>query len=174
MYKPIELARFALSEFERGLEGLTDEEARTRIEKPDGTEMNAVSWTMGHIAHHWLGVSSYATENELDMAGMRFFGPSADPTPLTLSDAASLLAQAQASIDWIDSPDDALLSGRREDHVASMGGQETVGTALMRVTLHTWFHTGEVNAVRQMLGHLEIEYVGQIAGSLEWRSEREA
>ena len=27
MYQPIELARFALAEFERGLEGLTDEEA---------------------------------------------------------------------------------------------------------------------------------------------------
>ena len=29
MYRPDELARFILAEFARGLEGLTDEEART-------------------------------------------------------------------------------------------------------------------------------------------------
>ena len=34
MFQPAELARLALSEFERGLEGLADEEARTRVAKP--------------------------------------------------------------------------------------------------------------------------------------------
>ena len=65
MYEPIELARFALSEFERGLEGLTDDEARTRFEKADATEMNAISWTIGHIAAHWLLVGGYATSSDV-------------------------------------------------------------------------------------------------------------
>ncbi len=43
MYDPHELARFALSESERGLKGLTDEEALTRargdrFRRPDGGE----------------------------------------------------------------------------------------------------------------------------------------
>ena len=39
----------------------------------------------------------------------------------------------------------------------------------MRAVLHTWFHTGEINAVRQMLGHAEIPFVGKMLGNLEWR-----
>lgn len=51
-YRPIEIARFALSEFERGLDGLSDEDARKRLTKADGSEMNAISWTVCHIAGH--------------------------------------------------------------------------------------------------------------------------
>ncbi len=40
----------------------------------------------------------------------------------------------------------------------------------MRATLHTWFHAGEINAVRQMLGHAEIPFVGTMIGQLEWMS----
>ncbi len=48
-------------------------------------------------------------------------------------------------------------------------GGENVGTALMRATLHTWFHTGEISAIRQMLGHPEIAFVGNMLGNLEWK-----
>src|ERR1051326_3115481 len=37
--------RFARSEFRRGLEGLTDEEARQRF-----LPMNCISWNIGHLA----------------------------------------------------------------------------------------------------------------------------
>ena len=32
-------------------------------------------------------------------------------------------------------------------------GGETPGTKLLRTTYHYWFHLGESQAVRQMLGH---------------------
>ncbi len=167
MYEPLELARFALSEFERSLEGLTDEEARTRVRKADGTQVNAISWTVGHIARHWLGIAASA-QQEQRPSGLEPFasGPRADPTPPPLPDVLKLLDDAKASIDWITSADDALLSTTRED--ATLG--ESVGTALMRAVLHTWFHIGEMNAVRQMLGHREIGFVGRMVGNLEWRS----
>jgi hypothetical protein len=38
----------------------------------------------------------------------------------------------------------------------------------MRAILHTWFHTGEVNAMRQKLGYPEIQFVGQMTGQLEY------
>ena len=166
MYQPLELARFALSEFERGLEGVTDEEARKRMAKADGTEMNAISWTLGHIAGHWLSVAAYAKQEERP-SGLEPFttGPNADPSPPPLSDVLKLLDDAKASIDWIASADDVLMSTARGE------GFESVGTALMRAVLHTWFHTGEINAVRQMLGHAEISFVGKLIGNLEWRSE---
>ena len=168
MYQPLELARFALSEFERGLEGVTDEEARRRMTKADGTEMNAISWTVGHIAGHWLSVAAYAEQEERPSQVKRFLGPDADGTPLPLTDALKLLDDAKKSIDWLGSADDSLLSSSPAGYLLS---RESVGTNVMRAVLHTWFHTGEINAVRQMLGHAEIPFVGRLIGNLEWRSE---
>ncbi len=179
MYQPIELARFALSEFERGLEGLTDEEARTRLTKADGTQMNAISWIVSHVAQHWFSVRSLATL-ERRPSGLRPFvtGPAADPSPPPLTEALKLLQDAQARLEWMTGADDALFVTTREELVAASAStdvralripQENVGTALMRAVLHTWFHLGEINAIRQMLGHPEIFFVGQMVGRLEWR-----
>lgn len=180
MYEPIQLARFALSEFERGLDGLTDEEARTRVTKAGGTRMNAISWIIGHVAQHWLNVRSLATL-ERRPSGLRRFqsGPDADPTPPPLSEVLKLLHDARASLDWITNAGDAFLATTREEILTpnlrpaqiELGmDKESVGTALMRAILHTWFHTGEINAIRQMLGHPEIFFVGPMIGNLEWHS----
>ena len=55
MYLASELASYALSEFERGIEGVTDDEAHVRLTKADGSKMNAISWIVAHIA--WRGPS---------------------------------------------------------------------------------------------------------------------
>jgi hypothetical protein len=55
---------------------------------------------------------------------------------------------------------------------ASITAAESVGTYLMRTVLHTWFHAGEVNAIRQMLGHPKIPFVGPMIGNLEWHPDR--
>ncbi len=161
MYDPHELARFALSEFERGLQGLTDEEARTRVTKADGTQTNAISWTVGHIAGHWLSRPSRL---------QRFAPGTDDPTPPPLAEALKLLDESKASIAGIARADEALLSSKPGGGL----GEESLGTALMRAVLHTWFHAGEINAVRQMLGQPAIAFVGPMVGKLEWRSERRA
>ncbi len=64
MYHANELADFALSEFQRGLEGLTEEEFQARTPKADGTQMNAISWIVGHIASRWLGVAAHVTQGD--------------------------------------------------------------------------------------------------------------
>ena len=166
MYRPDELARFALSEFKRGLEDLTDEEARTRMRKADGSEMNAISWTVGHIAGHWLFATLYATGQKRPSGMRRFGGENADPSPPPLSEMMALLNEGESRLGWLDSADDALLSTTRE---LNRRDTESVGTTLMRVILHTWFHIGEINAVRQLLGHGEIGFVGEITEHLEWR-----
>jgi hypothetical protein len=168
MYLPVELARFALSEFERGLEGLTDDEARMRLPKGDGGEMNSISWTAGHIAWHWGRVRWMATDEPYDPALDQFANGSPDPTPPSLERARHFLAGAAEGADWIASADDALMA-----RVSPEKSRESVGTALMRVVLHTWFHAGEINAMRQTLGHPEIVFVGRLLGSLEWRSPAE-
>ena len=97
-------------------------------------------------------------------------GPDANPTPPSLSEALEMVGEARTACEWLGGANDKLLSTTREEHIASLGGQESIGTALVRVTLHTWFHIGEINAMRQMLGHGEIPFVGQLIGNLEWRS----
>ena len=40
---------------------------------------------------------------------------------------------------------------------------ESIGTSLRRVTYHYWFHLGESQAVRQLLGHRDLpQFVGEI------------
>jgi len=47
------------------------------------------------------------------------------------------------------------LNGRPHD--------ETLGTMIRRVTYHSWFHNGEAQAVRQLLGHTDLPtFVGDI------------
>ena len=159
MYLPTELARFALSEFRRGLEGLTNEEAQVRVEKADGTRMNAISWTVGHISGQWLALRARVTGETLPEVLAKYrSGPDADPTPPPLDSVLALIQRAEQGTDWID--DGVLAEPTREVNM---------GTSLLRAILHTWFHAGEINAVRQMLGHPEITFVGQLVDNLEWR-----
>lgn len=155
-YRPIDLVRFALSEFERGLEGLSDEDARKRLTKADGSEMNAISWTVAHIAGHWLNRPERL---------MRYASGSKNAEPPSLEDALTFLAEAKGFTEsWLPDATDEFLASQPE----RLRG-ESIGTGVMRAVLHTWFHTGEINAVRQMLGHGEIGFVGQMVGKLEWR-----
>ena len=50
MYHPVQLASFALMQFQHGLQGLTEEEAQLRLTKADGSQMNSLSWIVGR--HH--------------------------------------------------------------------------------------------------------------------------
>jgi hypothetical protein len=48
----------------------------------------------------------------------------------------------------------------------------TVGSLMLRVIYHYWYHAGENLAVRQMLGHTNLpEFVGDLDGEAPFRSE---
>jgi hypothetical protein len=50
---------------------------------------------------------------------------------------------------------------------------QSLGSALRRVTFHYWFHIGEINAIRQMLGQRHLpEYVGNLEAMAAYRPER--
>jgi hypothetical protein len=49
---------------------------------------------------------------------------------------------------------------------------QTIGSALRRITYHYWYHIGEIQAIRQMLGHTNLpEYVGNIETEAPYRPE---
>ncbi len=158
MHSSAELAEFAVEEFRRGLEGLADEEALFRAEKADGTQLNAISWTVQHIASHWRNVGQAAR-------GLPLVGPHAarDGSPLPYAQSLALLDNATDDLNWVSTVGDEAMTRQLPEFRG-----ESVGMFLARAVMHTWFHTGEINAVRQLLGHAEIRFVGDIAGRLDW------
>ena len=49
---------------------------------------------------------------------------------------------------------------------------QSIGSALRRVTYHYWYHIGEIQAIRQMLGQSDLpEYVGDIEVEAPYRPE---
>ena len=161
MYRADDFAEFAIAEFRRGLEGLTEEEARFRPEKADGTRMNAISWIVQHIADHWLNVARAARDLPLERQR-----PPSDGTPPDYADSLAMLEAVASDLGWVaEASDEAMSRTLRE-----LRG-ESVGMFLARAVQHSWFHIGEINAVRQLLGHPEIIFVGDLAGRLDWVAE---
>ena len=162
MYNTAEMATVTIREFHRGIDGLTAAEVLVRHEKADGSTMNAISWIVAHVAAHWSNARALALGEE-PSAPL----PPQDGTPPSYDQALSLLRAATDDLGWVSAASDERMSTR----YARLGG-ESVGTFLMRAVLHTWFHTGEINAIRQLLGHPEIRFVGAFDGALDWVPER--
>lgn len=162
--------RFTRSEFQRGLAGLTDEDARRRFEP-----MNCISWNTGHLAWQeqaywlWRGQDRVLLPeiDELFVSG----APASTPALDAMWSAWHTITQAADPwLDTLTTPD--LLKPRP---VKLPNGQEfevTYGNLLRRVTYHYWYHLGESMAVRQMLGHTKLpQFVGNIDGEAPYRAE---
>ena len=159
--------RFTRSEWLRGLQGISEEDGAHHF-----GPMNCIGWNVGHLAWHeqrtflWRpqGTILFPKLNELFAYG----------APMNTPSLAEMLetwhAVSQAADSFLDSlttatlQTDLLLKGK------SVG--QSVGSALRRVTYHYWYHIGETQAMRQMLGHKELpEYVGDIEGEAPYRPE---
>jgi hypothetical protein len=150
--------RFTRSEFKRGLEGITDEEARRRFEP-----MNCISWMIAHLAaqeqRYWLSAATgtvlVPSVNELAATGR----PATTPPLDEMWEAWHAITQeADRYLDTVTSESlttHFVLNGERL--------RESAGSMLRRNTYHYWFHIGESQAVRQLLGHKDLPiYVGAI------------
>jgi len=66
---------------------------------------------------------------------------------------------------------DSLAGARLTRRWKRESSRETPGTKLHRTTYHYWFHLGESQAVRQMLGHTKLpDFVGGF-GQNQYRPE---
>jgi uncharacterized damage-inducible protein DinB len=163
----VEQLRFTRSEWQRALEGVTEEDAGRRIEP-----MNSISWMAGHLAWHeqsyWLKVAQ---------GSIPF--PDLDETVATGKPASSpSFAEMQAAWRAItteaDSFLDTLTTQALADYLQYKGRtlHQNTGTLLQRLIYHYWFHTGECIAVRQILGHTDLpEFVGYIHALAPYRPE---
>lgn len=155
--------RFARAELLRMLEGLAAEDAGRRL-----LPMNSISWMVGHLANHeasfWLLVAQGDTTYKW-LASQVATGKPASTPPLDEMLAAwrEITMKADAYLDTIT--DEVALS-RLE--WKGQPYRESVGTMLLHLIYHYFFHIGEAHAARQMMGHADLpEYVGDMDG-YEW------
>ncbi|HLW02996.1 MAG TPA: DinB family protein [Ktedonobacterales bacterium] len=150
--------RFARSEFQRALVGLSDEEARRRF-----LPMNCISWNIGHLAwqeqRYWL----WRAQGQILLPHVNDLFANGAPASTPALDAvwADWHTIIQAADPWLES-----VTTEKLQEAAIIDGQPSdiiFGNLLRRVTYHYWYHTGENMAIRQMLGHTDLpEFVGNI------------
>lgn len=163
----VDQLRFARSEFVRALEGVCEEEGRQRLQP-----MNSLSWMVGHMADHeqryWLERQGrdWVVPGLNAMVG---YGQPASTPPLTeMWEAWQVIT---ATVDpYLDT---LTVAGMQQlPPVPRAVSPDSVGTMLLRMIAHYWFHTGEAHAVRQLLGHPDLpDFVGDIGREAPYRPE---
>ncbi len=158
----VEQLHFARSEWRRGLRGVPEADGLRRFEP-----MNSIGWIVAHMAWHeqryWLTrLSGQTPEPDLnDIAANG--GPATTPSLEAMTRAwESVTVAADVRLSVLD---EAAM------HLDLPGTPpRTMGNALLRVTYHYWFHTGEIVAIRQLLDHPDRpEFVGDIDDEAPYR-----
>jgi hypothetical protein len=159
--------RFTRMEWLRGIEGVTEEDGARHF-----GQMNCISWIVGHLAWHEQRTFLQRTQNMVLYPKLNevfaFGAPMSTPSFKEMLETWQAISQAADP--YLDSLTteilltDLLLKGE------SVG--QTRGSALRRITYHYWFHTGEILAIRQMIGGKDLpEYVGDIESEAPYRPE---
>jgi len=152
----VDQLRFARAEWRRGLRGVPEADGFRRFEP-----MNSIGWIVGHMAWHeqryWLtrlaGETPVPLLNEVAASG----GPMTTPSLRSMLQAWRVVTAAADP--RLDALDEAAMLRRQ----LPGSPPRQLGTAILRVTYHYWFHTGEILAIRQLLDHPNRpEYVGDI------------
>jgi uncharacterized damage-inducible protein DinB len=160
--------RFTRSEFQRGLEGLGDADARQRI-----PPMNCISWNLGHMAwqeqRYWL----YRLQGKVPLPHLNdlvgYGQPATSPSLAEMQDAWQTITRlADPFLDALSTADLQVTHSLEDQQL-----EFTAGNLLQRVIYHYWYHTGENLAIRQMLGHTDLpEFVGNIDDEAPYHPDR--
>jgi hypothetical protein len=158
--------RFTRSEFNRGLEGLTGEDARRRL-----PPLNCISWNVGHLAWQEQRCFLYGGLKKIlfpEVDKAYAYGAPAGTPPL--DEMLSAWQAVTAAVDpWLDSlaPEDLLEPVDRGKDFRSY----RLGSLLQRVIYHYWYHNGENLAIRQALGHTNLpQFVGDLDRDAPYRA----
>lgn len=160
----VEQLRFTRSELWRGLEGLSEDDARRGV-----GPSNSISWNVGHLAwqeqRYWLiamqGLDPVAPRLVTDF---KFGGPPSTP-PL-----AEVREMWETVIAASDPYLDSLTTLDFEREVPGRSGTFQPGSLMHRTIYHYWFHLGESMGIRQALGHTDLpQFVGNIDDEAPFR-----
>jgi len=159
--------RFTRSEWLRGLDGISEEDGSRHF-----GSMNCISWTVGHLAWHEQRTFLQRPQDKIIFPELNelfaYGAPMNTPSFKEMMEIWHTITEAADP--YLDSlttetlQTDLLLNGKPV-------GQSR-GSALRRITYHYWYHIGEIQAMRQLLGHTSLpEYVGNIETEAPYRPE---
>lgn len=163
----VEQLRFTRSEWLRGLEGVSEEDAARHF-----GPMNCIGWTVGHLAWHeqrtWLERSQDKVLFPDLNTVFKYGAPMSTPSFTEMFETwRTVTRESDPYLDTLTTENfvgDLKLKGR------AVG--QSVGSAMRRITYHYWYHIGEIQAIRQMLGQTSLpEYVGDIEKEAPYRPE---
>jgi uncharacterized damage-inducible protein DinB len=161
----VDQLRFARRQFRVAFTGTSEEDAQRRL-----GPMNSIGWIVAHLAWHeqayWLTRAQGITVRPEVVTEGASGKPATTPSLAAMSDAWG--AVTAAADPWLDRQTAASLF----DAIPNSPAPRLVGNGILRVTDHYWFHTGEIMAIRQVLGHTSLpEFIGDIDGLAPWRVE---
>jgi uncharacterized damage-inducible protein DinB len=161
----VDQLRFARAEWRRGLRGVPEKDGYRRF-----MPMNSIGWIVGHMAwqeqRYWLTRLVDETPRPIVNEVAANGGPATTPSLKEMLEAwKTITAAADPHLDALEEADmPSILPGQPP---------RRMGDAILRVTYHYWFHTGEILAMRQLLDHPRLhEFVGNIDERAPFRPAR--
>lgn len=148
--------RFTRSEWLRALDGVTEAEAEQRL-----MPMNSIGWIVGHLTwqeqRYWLTFTQEQTPLPELNALVGYGRPASTPPLAEMMQAWRTITQTTDP--WLDT----ITTEKLEMCIQRQGWETNVGSLLLRVIYHYWYHIGEIMAIRQLLGHRDLpDFVGNI------------
>ena len=142
---------FARSEFKKGFNGISEKDGGKRL-----MPVNSIGWIVGHLAWHeqyyWMtrAQEKILVPEIIDQLGFR--RPASTPSLKKMilywekitRGSDDYLYQLKES----DLLDHMIVEGRKLHF--------NIGTMISRVIYHYWYHNGEMQALRQLMGHSDL------------------
>ena len=158
MHPLVSQLNFACEEFDRTLEGINNDDANKRL-----LPSNSIAWTIAHVASHLHFVLLQAAQGENPYPKLRQIVKSPDEA----TDLGELLsmwrAVKEASVAYLADATPELMDSHFQWNGKDM--PESVGTSILRIINHIWYHNGEIQVIRQQLGHTDLpQFVGNLTG----------
>jgi hypothetical protein len=162
----VDQLRFTRSEFLRGLEGLSEEDAMRRL-----PPLNCISWNVGHLAWQEQKCFLFGGQKKILLPDVdiryAYGAPACIPGLGEMRTAWN--AVTAAADPWLDTLSEGDMGG-----ILDRGegfGRYMLGNLLQRVIYHYWYHNGENQAIRQALGHAHLpQFVGNIDEQAPYRA----
>lgn len=160
----VEQLHFTRSEWLRGLDGVGEEDGLRHF-----GPMNSIGWIVGHLAWHEHRYFVQRAQNKVLFPQLHeTFRAGAPMSTPPLGVMFDIWRQVTLAADpYLDAlTTEALQEGLPHDPPVD----QSVGSALQRVIYHYWYHIGEIQAIRQMIGHQGLpDYVGDIEVEAPYR-----
>ena len=159
--------RFTRAEFQRGLSAVTESDARTHC-----GQMNSISWIVGHLA--WQEQLYWLTRVQGQILLPELNTLSANGAPQSTPPLDEMWQAWNTVVKAADPYLESLTPEALTAHMLVDGkpARESVGTMLLRMIYHYWYHLGESQAIRQNLGHTDLAgFVGAIGRDAPYAPE---